>query len=95
MDMGIDSKIQARVRILLARRWVDLRSVTVGTTNGVVYIGGTLRTTGGWRGQGTAPGGAEDRSPADARGPDPWLSRIRREIAEIPEVRDVVFQLRD
>jgi len=85
MQRATDSKIQARVRILLARRWVDLGSVTIGTTNGVVYLGGELRTTGGpgWEGSGTGTGGG-----------DAWRHRIRREIAEIPEVRDVVFQLR-
>jgi hypothetical protein len=86
MQNGIDSKIQARVRLLLARRWVDLRAVTVGTTNGVVYIGGSLQAAAG-PGAGL-PGGEADRS-------DSWLGRIRREISEIPEVRDVVFQLQN
>ena len=84
MRKGTDSKIQAKVRILLARRWVDLRSVTIGTTNGVVYIGGELRTESG-------PGlDAPDAAPA-AR--DAWCRRIQREIEAIPEVRDVVFRL--
>jgi hypothetical protein len=80
MQKGIDSKIQAQVRILLTRRWVDLRTVTIGTTNGVVYIGGTLKRS--------AP-------PSDSGGPandDGWVRRIRGEISAIPEVRDVVFQ---
>ncbi len=86
MQKGTDSRIQARVRILLARRWIDLSSITVGTTNGVVYIGGSLRTT----------GRPEAASETRADGPgDRWLSRIRREISSIPEVRDVVFQLHD
>ena len=101
MKKTSDSKIQARVRILLARRWVDLRCVTIGTTNGVVYIGGSLRISGGvnaWDSAGRvgdtagrvgdSPGNDGDSS-ADSR----WMSRIRREISEIPEVRDVVFQL--
>ena len=87
MQKTSDSKIQAKVRILLARRWVDLRSVTIGTTNGVVYIGGDVRISGG--------SGAWDQTSAgaDGAGGTRWLSRIRREISEIPEVRDVVFQL--
>lgn len=86
MQKGIDSRIQARVRILLARRWIDLQSVTIGTTNGVVYLGGNLRTAGG-------PG---DTLPgAQAGNPGAWLNRIRKEISEIAEVRDVVFQLQN
>ena len=87
MQKTPDSKIQARVRILLARRWVDLRSVTIGTTNGVVYIGGSLRISGGSAAWGNSEGEADNDGSAR------WMSRIRREIAEIPEVRDVVFQL--
>jgi hypothetical protein len=84
MQKGTDSKIQAKVRILLARRWVDLRSITVGTTNGVVYIGGDLRVAGG---PGLdAPGGV-------AASREAWCRRIQREIETIPEVRDVVFRL--
>ena len=84
MREGVDSKIQARVRILLARRWVDLQSVTIGTTNGVVYIGGQLRTTG------SPGGGTETELPARR---EVFEQRIRREIAAIPDVRDVVFRL--
>lgn len=88
MQRAIDSRIQAKVRILLARRWVDLRSVTIGTTNGVVYIGGRLRASGG----GGEPGLTVDSGAAPS-GATRWAGRIRREISEIPEVRDVVFQL--
>jgi hypothetical protein len=82
MQKQIDSRIQAQVRILLTRRWVDLRGITIGTVNGVVYIGGTLRRTGA-------------RTEEAAASPDSgqaWVARIQREIASIPDVRDVVFQ---
>ncbi len=82
MQKELDSKIQAKVRILLARRWVDLRAVTIGTTNGVVYLGGDLRNAGGPGAD--LPGLLPGRSSA-------WLDRIRKEIASIPDVRDVVF----
>jgi hypothetical protein len=84
MQKGTDSRIQARVRILLARRWVDLRSVTIGTTNGVVYIGGELKT---------ADGPGHDAPGAAAVARETWCRRIQREIEAIPEVRDVVFRL--
>jgi hypothetical protein len=83
MHKGTDSKIQAKVRILLARRWVDLRSVTIGTTNGVVYIGGELRTPGG--------SGLDVAEAAEAAR-SAWCRRIQREIESIPDVRDVVFR---
>ncbi len=82
MQKELDSRIQAKVRILLARRWVDLRAVTIGTTNGVVYLGGDLRTAGGPGAD--APGLLPGRSSS-------WLNRLRKEIAAIPDVRDVVF----
>lgn len=79
MQQTIDTQIQARVRLLLARKWVDLKSLTIGTTNGTVYLGGGLKLTGG---------GAK----GEARGGRTWLTRLRQEICAIPEVNDVVFQ---
>ena len=79
MQQTIDTQIQARVRLLLARKWVDLRSLTIGTTNGTVYLGGGLKLTGG---------GLD----GEGRGGRTWLGRLRQEICAIPEVNDVVFQ---
>jgi len=79
MQQTIDTQIQARVRLLLARKWVDLKSLTIGTTNGTVYLGGGLKLTGA----GTS---------GEGRGGRTWLTRLRQEICAIPEVNDVVFQ---
>ena len=84
MQQSNDSQIQARVRLLLARKWVDLRALTVGTTNGVVYLGGVLRLT-----------GITTADPNGPRGGRSWLQRLRSEIAAIPEVKDVVFQFHE
>lgn len=84
MQQSNDSQIQARVRLLLARKWVDLRSLTVGTTNGVVYLGGVLRLT-----------GIPNADPNGPRGGRSWLQRLRAEISAIPEVNDVVFQFHE
>ena len=84
MQKSVDSRIQARVRVLLARKWVDLKALTVGTTNGVVYLGGVLRLTGATRhGTECVMGGRS------------WLTRLRQDIASIPEVSDVVFQFHE
>jgi len=83
MQRSIDTKIQAQVRILLARKWVDLRPLTIGTTNGVVYIGGSLR----W----TAGGGRDsDLETPEAR--EAYLYRLMAELRAIPEVQDVIFR---
>ncbi len=83
MQQNVDSRIQGRVRLLMSRKWVDLNSLTIGTTNGVVYLGGGLRIT-------SEPDEAE-RSP----GGKSWLGRLRQEICSIPEVNDVVFQFHE
>lgn len=81
MQRSIDSKIQAQVRILLARRWIDLRPLTIGTTNGVVYVGGTLRFTAG--------AGRELEENGAAR--EAYLRRLMSELRSIADVSDVVM----
>lgn len=85
MTQTTDSQIQARVRLLLARKWVDLRSLTIGTTNGVVYVGGGLRLIGA---------GPRDANQQPLGGKS-WLQRLRQEISAIPDVNDVVFQFHE
>ncbi len=86
MQKAIDSQIQAKVRILLAKKWVDLKPLTIGTTNGVVYIGGSLQLLGG-----PSRGG----DPSDTAWQDSYVQKLSREIGEIPEVHDVVFRFGD
>ncbi len=83
MQRSIDTKIQAQVRILLARKWIDLRPLTIGTTNGVVYIGGTLRWMTG------AGKELEEGNPGAREG---YLMRLMGEIRAISEVQDVVLR---
>jgi len=84
MQQTVDSRIQGRVRLLMSRKWVDLRSLTIGTTNGVVYLGGGLRIS-------AERNDEENRS----QGGMSWLGRLRQEICAIPEVNDVVFQFHE
>jgi hypothetical protein len=40
-----DYRINAFVRTVLVRRWIDTSRVDFGTSNGVVYLRGILRQT--------------------------------------------------
>ena len=71
-----DSQILAEVRSLLERRWVDLSQLHLGTTNGVVYIEGILRP--------------RFEALHDGRSSMLFGSRLKKEIASIEGVRDVV-----
>lgn len=81
MQRATDSKIQAQVRNLLARKWVDLKPLTLGTQNGVVYLGGTLRMLGGF-----------DRADPASEWESAFVDRLSAEIRGLPDVQDVVFQ---
>lgn len=84
-----DYRINAEVRRVLVSRWVDVNLLQLGSTNGVVYVIGTLDTT------------VEDPSRLEAEAPS--MGRIERglrlaqsvdrEIRRIRDVRDVVFKL--
>jgi hypothetical protein len=72
-----DYAINAQVRRVLSRRWIRQQSLDVGTTDGVVLVRGRLEVE---------PGGPEvvDRDGLE------W--RVRRELARIPGVVDVVVE---
>lgn len=72
-----DAQIQAEVRALLERRWIDLTQLRLGTTNGVVYIEGVLRPR---------LEEVDGNAPAQA-----IRERLVREIESIAGVRDVVM----
>jgi hypothetical protein len=83
-----DYRINAEVRRFLVSRWVDVARLQLGTTNGIVYIIGSLDTT------------IEDRKRLDGLGTCSEGERIlvlvrtiEREIRRIRDVRDVVFKL--
>ena len=79
-----DYKLNAQVRRLLVRRWIDLGRLDYGVTNGVVYLRGCLRTS----------GLDDERNSEDARLEEITLAgRLERALRQIPGVRDVIFQL--
>jgi len=81
-----DFRINAQVRQLLVRRNVDLTKVEHGTTNGVIYIRGSLQSNY------TGVHGLE--SDDDARLDQLRLIHIiERALRKITGVRDVVFKL--
>ncbi len=76
-----DYSINARVMQVLARRWVDLSGIEVGTTGGVVLIKGDLeREPGGWDAN-------------DDLSRERFVHGLRTAIREIPGVVDVVMEL--
>jgi osmotically-inducible protein OsmY len=81
-----DFRINAQVRALLVRRWVDTSKVDQGTTNGVVYFRGTIRS---YRAQNMY-------SKQEAHEAAAYLvARIERDIRGIRGVKDVVMDLED
>ena len=79
-----DYRINAYVRSVLVRRWIDTSMVDFGTSNGVVYLKGMFRQV--YRRK-TAEG---------VEGVDDLLGivhRVEKDIRFIPGVKDVVFRL--
>jgi hypothetical protein len=77
-----DARIHSRVRSVLARRWVDLKRLNVGTINGVVHIEGELRQS-----LSLAPSIGEGKPSLQ------FVRKIERELRAIAGVRDVVFSV--
>ncbi|UCF79747.1 MAG: hypothetical protein JSW03_05775 [Candidatus Eiseniibacteriota bacterium] len=79
-----DYRINAFVRSVLVRRWIDTSRVDFGTSNGVVYVRGLLRQTYGKR-------QLERIDEVDEL--LGLVKRIEKDIRSIPGVRDTVFKL--
>ncbi len=79
-----DYRLNAQVRALFVRRWIDLSKLQFGVTNGVVYIQGSLRP----HVRESLSDGQQDRV-QDAVN----AGRLERALRQIPGVRDVIFQL--
>lgn len=78
-----DYSINARVMQVLARRWVSLSGIEVGTTGGVVLIKGTLeREPGGWEAN-------------DDLARERFVHGLRSAIRGIPGVVEVVMELNE
>ena len=79
-----DFAINAKVRHLLARRWVRNDGLEIGTTNGVVFLRGLLCRE---------PGGPLEEETPLAR--ERFLWRLRTELLAIPGVVEVVMDVTD
>lgn len=85
----VDYRINAEVRRHLVSRWVDVGTLQIGTTNGIVYLLGHLDTT------------LEDpeRRAGESRRQAALVRLLRlaiqleRELRKLRDVRDVVFKL--
>ena len=87
-----DYRVNAEVRRLLVSRWVDVSRVQIGTTNGIVYLMGTLEPS---------VDDALERAgvSTDTRDPGERLLRlvtvIEKELRRVRGVRDIVFNFRN
>jgi hypothetical protein len=94
-----DYRVNAEVRRILVSRWVDVARLQLGTTNGVVYLMGTLDTT---------VMDPTRRKAASQQGDRPTVkqpqwstserilhlaSSLEKEIRRLRDVRDVIFKL--
>jgi hypothetical protein len=79
-----DYRINAFVRTVLVRRWIDTSRVDFGTSNGVVYLRGILRQTYGRK--------HLEESQQEIDNLLSLIRKLEREIRTIPGVRDVVFK---
>jgi hypothetical protein len=79
-----DFAINAKVRHVLARRWVRKDGLEVGTTDGVVFLRGNLDRE---------PGGPPEEENPMAR--ERFLWRLRNELLAIPGVMEVVMDVTD
>ena len=78
-----DYRLNAELRKLFIRRWVDLSTLEYGVSNGVVYLRGTLRP---YLVRASGNG-------VVAREEIELVVDLEHEIGLIPGVRTVVFQL--
>ncbi len=83
-DQPADFAINAKVRQVLARRWVQSEGLEVGTTDGVVLLKGRVERE---------PGGGSAAGDGVAR--DRFLWRLRSELRAIPGVVEVVMDMAD
>lgn len=70
-----DFQINASVRTLLVRHWLSTSRLTLGTTNGVVYVSGPFVPA-------AAPRAGEAAT---------LLGTLERDMRSVPGVRDVVL----
>lgn len=80
-----DYRLNAQVRTVLVRRWIDLSKVEYGVTNGVVYLRGSLLPCLTERERGDERLRKEEEATV--------AGRLERVLRQLPGVRDVVFQL--
>jgi len=85
-----DYRINAEVRRLLVSRWVDVARLQIGSTNGVVYLMGSL-------GVRLEDPSRRDSEVAPRHNPQESVlhlaKTLEKDIRRIREVRDVVFKL--
>lgn len=85
-----DFRINALVRRILSRCWIDTEALRFGATGGAVYFHGAFRKQHAPR---AADDDADDAGEAHDNENIELLDRIERELRMEPTVTDVVFRL--
>ena len=82
-----DFRINASVRTLLIRQWIDTTQLDYGTMNGIVYLRGSVRR------EVLQSGGKDKDSPEESI--RLLMVRLERQIRAVRGVRDVVCNLQN
>jgi hypothetical protein len=88
-----DFRINALVRGILSRCWIDTEALRFGATGGAVYFHGAFRKQHAPEGDGDGDDDADGMRDTYDNENMELLDRIERELRAEPTVRDVVFRL--
>jgi hypothetical protein len=88
-----DFRINARVRAVLVRKWIDTSKCTIGTIKGKVFIRGRIRRIFGRDERHINSDEDEDESPTNDIHELTLIQQIEDEIKRIPDVVGIQFDL--
>ena len=89
-----DFRINARVRSILVRKWIDTTKCSIGTIKGKVYIRGRISRIFGRSGRRLDEEDSDKQDPSRSETNELTLiMQIEDEVRRIPDVVDIHFDL--
>ena len=88
-----DFRINAKVRSILVRKWIDTSKCTVGTIKGKVFIRGRLRRIFGRDERPVTKDDDEDENPTHEIHELALIQQVEDEVRRIPDVAGIHFDL--